>query len=102
MSFTIDRDFFFSVADLATGLGLYDEPKNDRSRNYCKADRNDVDCFFITIFRLAIPALFRFTMRYEKAIHVVTISFAGAFGLLVFRFFNILADKISFLEIQRR
>ena len=67
-----------------------------------KADRNDVDCFFITIFRLAIPALFRFTMRYEKAIHVVTISFAVAFGLLVFRFFNILADKISFLEIQRR
>ena len=94
---------FFSVADLVTGSGLYDdEPKNDRSRNYCKADRNHVDCFFITIFRLAIPALFRFTMRYEKAIHLVTISFAVAFGLLVFRFFNILADKISFLEIQRR
>ena len=99
MSFTIDTDFFFSVADLG---GLYDEAKNDRSRNYCKAYRNDVDCFFITIFRLAISALFRFTMRYEKAIHVVTISFAVAFGLLVFRFFNILADKISFLEIQRR
>ena len=71
------------MADLATWSGLYDEPKNEKSRNYCKADLNNVDCFFITIFRLAIPALFRFTMCYEKAIHVVTISFAVVFGLLV-------------------
>ena len=30
------------------------------SKDYCKAD-NNIYCFFQTIFRLAIPAFFRFT-----------------------------------------
>ena len=35
--------------------------KNEKSKDYCKADQNNMYCFFITIFRLAIPAFFRFT-----------------------------------------
>ena len=35
--------------------------KNEKSKEYCKADQNNVYCFLITIFRLAIPAFFRFT-----------------------------------------
>ena len=34
--------------------------KNEKSKDYCKADQNNMYCFFITIFRLAIPAFFRF------------------------------------------
>ena len=37
---------------------------------------------------------------YEKTIHVVLISFAVFFGLGSFLLRNILADSISFLEIQ--
>ena len=29
--------------------------KNEKSKDYCKADQNNVYCSFITIFRLAIP-----------------------------------------------
>ena len=39
----------------------YYEPKNDKSRDYSKADHNNIYCFFITIFWLAIPAFFSFT-----------------------------------------
>ena len=35
-------------------------PKNENSKDYCKADHNSVYGFLITIFRLAIPAFFRF------------------------------------------
>ena len=35
-------------------------PKNENSRDYCKADHKSVYCFLITVFRLAIPAVFRF------------------------------------------
>ena len=38
--------------------------KNERSKDYCKADQNNVYCFF--------------------TIHVVLISFAVVFGLFVF------------------
>ena len=30
------------------------------AKNYCKADYNNVHCFFVTIFRLAIPAFLGF------------------------------------------
>ena len=35
--------------------------KNEKSKDYCKADLKERVLFFITIFRLAIPAFFRFT-----------------------------------------
>ena len=35
--------------------------KNEKSKDYCKADSEQRVLFFITIFRLAIPAFFRFT-----------------------------------------
>ena len=35
--------------------------KNKKSKDYCKADLKQLILFFITIFRLAIPAFFRFT-----------------------------------------
>ena len=35
--------------------------KNEKSRDYCKADQSNVYCFVLTIFRLATPAFFRFT-----------------------------------------
>ena len=37
------------------------ETKNEKSKDYCKADQNNVYCFFIKIFRLAIPAFFMST-----------------------------------------
>ena len=39
----------------------YTEAKNKKSKDYCKADLKQRMLFFITIFRLAIAALFRFT-----------------------------------------
>ena len=39
----------------------YQEPTNEKSKDYCKDDQNNVYCFYITIFRLVIPAFFRFT-----------------------------------------
>ena len=35
--------------------------KNEKSKDYCKADLKQRVLLFITIFRLAIPAFFRFT-----------------------------------------
>ena len=35
--------------------------KNEKSEDYSKADLKQRVLFFITIFRLAIPAFFRFT-----------------------------------------
>ena len=35
--------------------------KREKSKDYRKADQNNVYCFFITIFRVVIPAFFRFT-----------------------------------------
>ena len=35
--------------------------KNEKSKDYCKADQNNVYCFFMIIFRLATPAFFKFT-----------------------------------------
>ena len=35
--------------------------KKEKSKDYCKTDQDNVYCFFITIFRLAIPAFSRFT-----------------------------------------
>ena len=35
--------------------------KNEKSKDYCKADLKQHVLFFITIFQLAIPAFFRFT-----------------------------------------
>ena len=37
------------------------ETKNEKSKDYCKADLKQRVMFFITIFRLAIPAFFTFT-----------------------------------------
>ena len=34
---------------------------NEKSKDYCKADLKQRVLFFITIFRLAIPAFFSFT-----------------------------------------
>ena len=34
--------------------------KNEKSKEYCKADLKQRALLFITIFRLAIPAFFRF------------------------------------------
>ena len=58
-----------------------------------KADHNNVYCFLITIFRLAIPAFYKPEEGwyghpkycYEKAIDAVMISFAVVFRILVFR-----------------
>ena len=70
--------------------------KNEKSKDYFKADQNNAYCFFITIFRLAILAFFRFTdvpeegwyglpkYCYEKTIDVILINFPVVFGLLVF------------------
>ena len=42
--------------------------KNEKSKDYCKADQNNVYCFFIAIFRLAILAFFRLTdVNLQKA-----------------------------------
>ena len=38
--------------------------KNEKSKDYCKADLRQRVLFFITIFRLAIPTFFRFTDVY--------------------------------------
>ena len=35
--------------------------KKEKSKDYRKADQDNVYCFFITISRLAIPAFFRLT-----------------------------------------
>ena len=39
----------------------YKEPKMRSPKTTAKLIQNNVYCFFITIFRLAVPALFRFT-----------------------------------------
>ena len=57
----------------------YKEPKTRSPKTTAKLIQNNMYCFFITIFRLAIPAFFRFTEGwygqqkycYEKTIHVV-------------------------------
>ena len=51
MKFSIN---FFSCRE-------YNEQKHKKSKDYCKADLKQRILFFITIFRLAIPAFFRFT-----------------------------------------
>ena len=43
--------------------------RNQKSKDDCKADRNNVYYFFITIFRLAIPAFFRFTGSWGRPFH---------------------------------
>ena len=40
---------------------IYKKTKNEKSKDYYKADLKQSVLFFITIFRLAIPAFFRFT-----------------------------------------
>ena len=50
----------FSLASFAH-LPVHISTKNDKSKDYCKADLKQRVLFFITIFRLAIPAFFRFT-----------------------------------------
>ena len=41
--------------------------KNKKSKDYCKADPKNVYCFFITIFRLVIPAEMTYnTKKLEK------------------------------------
>ena len=42
------------------GRGLQ-RVKNEKSKDYCKADLRQRVLFFITMFRLAIPAFFGFT-----------------------------------------
>ena len=37
------------------------QTKNEKSKDYCKADLKQREVVFITIFRLSIPAFFRFT-----------------------------------------
>ena len=111
----------FSVATMTSYVICWPSSfKNEKSKDYSKADQHNVYCFLITIFRLlAIPAFFRFTdvtvvtyqqlyqyycdsyhkfsdickqeegwygqpkYCYEKTIHVVLISFAVIFGLLL-------------------
>ena len=44
--------------------------KNEKSKDYCKADHNNVYCFLGTIFRLGMPTepFFRFTEVTENII----------------------------------
>ena len=45
------------------GRVYHKEQNNEKSKDYyCKADDNNVYCFFITIIQLAIPTFFRITM----------------------------------------
>ena len=43
------------------GKGPGNENENEKSEDYSKADLKKRVLFFITVFRLAIPAFFRFT-----------------------------------------
>ena len=43
------------------GGGGNNDDENEKSEDYSKADLKQRVLFFITIFRLAIPAFFRFT-----------------------------------------
>ena len=54
------------IVAMAKGTGMngkkrMDNIKNEKSKDYCKADLKQRVLFFITIFWLAIPAFFRFT-----------------------------------------
>ena len=51
----------------------YYEPKHNKSRDYCKADHDNI-CFFITIFWLAIPAFFRFTDVNKLMIGIIILN----------------------------
>ena len=53
------RQTDFSSQDVRFNMLL--KTKNEKSKDYCKADLKQRVLFFITIFRLAIPAFFRFT-----------------------------------------
>ena len=44
-----------------TSKKYYMKNKNEKSKDYCKADLKQRVLSFITIFRLAIQAFFRFT-----------------------------------------
>ena len=43
------------------GRVYHKEHSNKKSKDSCKANDNNVCCFFITIIQLAIPTFFRFT-----------------------------------------
>ena len=50
--------------------------KNEKSKDYCKADQNNVYCFFMIIFRLATPAFFKFT-NVTEFVEGITILYRG-------------------------
>ena len=52
-------DLLIKVSENSEGRGMSN--KNEKSEDYSKADLKQRVLFFITIFRLAIPAFFRFT-----------------------------------------
>ena len=81
--------FFFDIFSLLTtdwDFIQFIEPKTRSTKTNAKLIHNNVYCFFRTIFRLAIPAFFRFTdvISYKKQYTLLWISFAVVFGLLVF------------------
>ena len=58
------------------GRGLeHEDAKNEKSKDYCKADQNNVYCFFMIIFRLATPAFFKFTDVTDEFMEGITILY---------------------------
>ena len=79
--------------------------KHKKSKDYYKADLKQCILFFITIFRVAIPAFFRSvtSVNLKKAgmaSRNIVIKDSSLWTSCVFVRY-ILADLISFLEIQR-
>ena len=67
---------------------------NEKSKDYCKTDQNNMYCFFITIFRLAITAFFRFADVTELMIRN-TILYSNSS-----RWFRPLGSRVMALSIK--
>ena len=67
--------------------------KNEKSKDYCKADLKQRVLFFITVFRLAIPAFFRFTdvlhILYIIIIIIIIIIIFNIYFYIFYIFFSI-------------
>jgi len=61
------------------------QAKNEKSKDYCKADFKQRVLFFITIFRLAIPAFFRFTDVTVTICPTIVVFGKQAFQMLFFQ-----------------
>ena len=70
---TVDEDPAINVRSLGkrSNQPKYEEPKTRSPKTNVKLIRtHDVYCFFITVFRLAIPVFFRFTDVTEPMIGI--------------------------------